>query len=215
MKKSIYRKILKYVHFMNITKEISKLSYDNKHKVGSILVKNDFSNINSIGYNGNYAGGSNERDSMESGMSGFLHAEENVIIKANVSNPEEYTLFVTMTPCEMCAKRIINKGIKNVIILDVYDGMFAKNTFQIFDSVGVHAQYLKDLIISLLEKSDIGLNTDFTNINFRFVQDMKEYFNIDIKYNFIVPITIDKNNEDKKILTEYLEIIYEYLLNNL
>ncbi len=40
--------------FMEIAKNISTLSYDEKYKVGSIIITNDFREICSIGYNGNY-----------------------------------------------------------------------------------------------------------------------------------------------------------------
>ena len=78
-KNSENRKILKLLTFMKMCEQVASLSYDEKHQVGAILVKNDFSDVHAIGYNGNYSGGENERDSMEHGMSGYLHAEENML----------------------------------------------------------------------------------------------------------------------------------------
>ena len=87
--KSKYRKILKYIIHMKIAEKFSYLSYDTKHQVASIAVRKDFKDIHKCGYNGNFEGGSNERDSLEHGNSGFIHAEENWLIKNNL---DEYQL---------------------------------------------------------------------------------------------------------------------------
>jgi deoxycytidylate deaminase len=47
-----------------------------------------------IGYNGNYAGGPNEVESTEPGMSGMLHAEINALIKLDYNNPNKKIKFV-------------------------------------------------------------------------------------------------------------------------
>lgn len=154
--KKEYRKILKYLKFMNIAKQIATLSYDPKHQVSAILVKKDFSNIHSMGYNGNYEGGPNERDSMVSGKSGFIHAEENALLKKNTTKEdlqENYIMFVTMTPCNMCAKKMVNAGVKEVCALDVYEN--SGNTEEIFKDAGVKFYYLNDKIRQLLMDGDI------------------------------------------------------------
>lgn len=174
-KKSEIRLILKYITFMKIAEKLGSLSYDEKHQVGAILVKNDFTNITAIGYNGNYAGGTNERDSMEHGMSGYLHAEENLI--GNTALPKEivsdyYTAFVTMTPCHMCAKRLIGKGIKRIVYLNEY--INCGNSHEIFDSVDVECVTLKDITKKLFKKTYLfkDLNTTigktFINNGFQF-----------------------------------------------
>ncbi len=119
--KSEERLMDKILAFSDICLNISKLSYDNKYKVGSMIFKKDFTKIESIGYNGNYSGGPNERDSMASGDSGFIHAELNALFKANLSDhPEKLVLMCTWTPCWHCAKCIANSGIKSAIFLKRY-----------------------------------------------------------------------------------------------
>lgn len=132
---------------MKMTERIASLSYDTKHQVGSIIVKKDFSTIASVGFNGNYSGGENKRDSDHTGESGFLHAEENAIIKANTEHPENYIVFVTMTPCPMCAKRIANKGIKEIIYLNVYSN--ATGTVEICRNAGIGISSVYDKLYKL------------------------------------------------------------------
>jgi deoxycytidylate deaminase len=152
-KRSDMRVILKYITYMKITERISSLSYDPKHKVGSIILKKDFSNIIAIGYNGNYEGGSNERDSDVSGMSGFIHAEENVLIKANITNPVDYMLMVTLSPCEMCAKRIVNSRIKDVLYLENYQN--GGKAFHVFETAKVRHDNFFDFIGKLYSESSL------------------------------------------------------------
>ncbi len=119
--------------FMEIAKNISTLSYDEKYKVGSIIITNDFREICSIGYNGNYKGGPNKRDSIQIGNSGFLHSEENALF--HLSKPYELRngliLICTHKPCSMCAKRIVNSGINNVVYNEFYEDNL-KQTDEIF-----------------------------------------------------------------------------------
>ena len=146
------RKIHKTVTFMKMTERIATMSYDNKHQVGAILVKNDFSTIAAIGYNGNHRGGTNERESQDSGMSGFLHAEENVLIKANLARPEDYTMYVTMTPCRMCAKRIVNKEIREVVYLEAYTN--GGDIASVFREGGVRCLTLKEKLMTYFVMTD-------------------------------------------------------------
>ena len=73
------RHIEKLNVFGSICMQVSKLSYDPKYKVGAIIITNDFREVCAIGYNGNYKGGPNKREGLETGSSGFLHAEENAL----------------------------------------------------------------------------------------------------------------------------------------
>lgn len=116
------RKILKLQTFANMCKELAKLSHDTKYQVACLIFTNDFREICSIGYNGNYKGGPNERESMKTGQSGFLHAEENALyhLCKDFNLRKDLIMLCTHTPCPMCAKRIVNAGIKNVIYIDDY-----------------------------------------------------------------------------------------------
>jgi dCMP deaminase len=103
--------------FMSMCRELSSLSYDPKYKVSSIIITQDFREVCAIGYNGSYKGGPNSRGSLEQGNSGFLHAEENALF--HLCKPYELRsdllMLCTHKPCSMCAKRIVNSGIKTVI----------------------------------------------------------------------------------------------------
>ena len=106
--------------WMNFAHNISLRSVDNKYKVGSVIVTDDNTQVLSMGYNGDHKGGPNCRDSMEVGASGLIHAEINALIKCDFNNPKEKKMYVTLSPCEVCAKAIVNAGIKEVIYLDRY-----------------------------------------------------------------------------------------------
>ena len=99
---------------------ISKRSIDPRFKVGAVIVTEDNTQVLSIGYNGDQAGGSNEVESLEPGQSGCIHAEINALIKLDYNNPKKKKMYVTLSPCKMCAKAIINAGINEVIYLEKY-----------------------------------------------------------------------------------------------
>lgn len=106
--------------WISFAKTISERSYDPRNKVGAVIVTEDNTQVLGIGYNGGWAGGPNEVESLEPGMSGMIHAEINALIKMNYSHHKGKKLYVTLSPCRACAKAIINGGIDNVIYLDDY-----------------------------------------------------------------------------------------------
>ena len=106
--------------WMDFAKNISRRSIDPKHKVGAVIVTEDNTQVLSLGYNGDHKGGPNIRDSLEHGHSGLIHAEINALIKCDYNNPKNKKMYVTLSPCDVCAKAIINAGIKEVIYLEEY-----------------------------------------------------------------------------------------------
>jgi dCMP deaminase len=101
--------------WMAMAEELSKRSVDPRLKVGCLIVSDDNDFIESIGYNGDERGGSNAPDSNTPGESGFVHAEINALIKRRRSFfPAK--LYVTHSPCVVCARAIVNAG----GIMDVY-----------------------------------------------------------------------------------------------
>ena len=106
--------------WISFAKTIAKRSYDPRHQVGAVIVTEDNTQVLGIGYNGGWAGGPNEVESLEPGMSGMIHAEINALIKMNYSHHKGKKLYVTLSPCRACAKAIINGGIDSVIYLDDY-----------------------------------------------------------------------------------------------
>jgi len=105
---------------MDFAHTIAKRSPDKKHKVGAIIVNEENTQVLSIGYNGDQKGGSNKRESMGVGKSGFIHAEINALIKCDYNYPKKKKMYLTLSPCKICAKAIINAGISEVIYFDKY-----------------------------------------------------------------------------------------------
>lgn len=99
---------------------ISKRSIDPRFKVGAVIVTEDNTQVLSIGYNGDQAGGPNEVESLEPGQSGCIHAEINALIKLDFNNPKKKKMYVTLSPCKMCAKAIVNANINEVIYSEKY-----------------------------------------------------------------------------------------------
>jgi dCMP deaminase len=106
--------------WMNVAELMAQRSHHPTFKVGAIVTSNDNTQILSVGYNGNEAGGENEPESCEPGMSGLLHAEINCLLKLDYNNPKDKTMFLTLSPCPLCAKAIVNSGIKHVIYKEEY-----------------------------------------------------------------------------------------------
>lgn len=99
---------------------ISERSYDPRHKVGAVVVTADNTQVLAVGYNGNHAGGPNSAESSVPGESGMIHAEINALLKMDYNNPKSKKLYVTLSPCRMCAKAIVNAGIEEVIYKEEY-----------------------------------------------------------------------------------------------
>ena len=106
--------------WMETARTISQRSCDPRHRVGAIVVTSDNTQVLSVGYNGNYTGGPNEVESERPGESGFLHAEVNCLLKMDYNNPKRKVMYVTLSPCRMCAKAIVNAGINEVVYGEEY-----------------------------------------------------------------------------------------------
>ena len=120
---------------------IAKRSPDDKHKVGAVIVNEENTQVLSIGYNGDQKGGKNCRDSMETGKSGFIHAEINALIKCDYNYPKKKKMYLTLSPCEICAKAIINSGINEVI----YDELYKQsNGVEILKNHGINVRRFSD-----------------------------------------------------------------------
>ena len=123
---------------MAMAKELSKLSYANRKKVGCLIVKD--TQIISEGYNGTPKGFSNECEyrsyvDEEYTKPEVLHAESNAISKIarSTNTSDGATLYVTLAPCFDCAKLIIQSGIVRVIYKDHYK----KNGLNLLAKAGV------------------------------------------------------------------------------
>ncbi|WIC41497.1 hypothetical protein MA9V1_233 [Chryseobacterium phage MA9V-1] len=128
--------------FVNIAQQIASLSTSSRLKVGCIVFKKDFSKIAAIGYNGSYPNApifeetGTEEESLEPGMSGFVHAEINAVTKFNGHSPEKYIVLVTHSPCAHCTKVLVNAGFRDIFWIDEYRA--CGHLADIFSRVGVN-----------------------------------------------------------------------------
>ena len=106
--------------WMTMAETIAQRSHHSTFKVGALIVTSDNTQVLSLGYNGNASGMSNVPQSEEPGCSGLLHAEINALLKLDYNNPKEKIMYLTLSPCEYCAKAVVNSGIKKLIYRDTY-----------------------------------------------------------------------------------------------
>jgi dCMP deaminase len=131
--------------WMSIAKTIADMrSYDPRLKVGAIVVSEDNTQMLALGYNGNAKGLPNVPESLEPGKSGFVHAEANCLIKCDYHYAQRKIMYVTHSPCQMCAKMIINGNIFRVIYDDVYRDMSGADLLK---SAGIQVYSLDEAIL--------------------------------------------------------------------
>lgn len=105
--------------FMRMAEELSKRSTCARNQVGSVITTGDLTQVLGIGYNGNARGLPNACDSPEAGRCGCLHSEANALIKAG-AQIQGKLMFVTVAPCVMCAKMIVNSNVRRVYYRQAY-----------------------------------------------------------------------------------------------
>lgn len=96
--------------YMQLAELVAKRSTCKRLSVGCVIVTPDYKKVISLGYNGNASGLQNTCDADTPGACGDLHAEENAIINCDSPRSLEKIVYVTHSPCLMCAKRFINLG---------------------------------------------------------------------------------------------------------
>lgn len=125
-------------YFLDVARLVSKRSTCMRRKVGAVLVKDK--RILASGYNGAPSGLAHcidigcirEKFGIPSGqrqeLCRGLHAEQNALIQASLHgiSLKESTFYVTNQPCVICAKMLINAGIKEVVIADGYPDELAR-----------------------------------------------------------------------------------------
>jgi len=139
-------------YFLKIASVVAERSTCLRHHVGAVAVRDK--HILSTGYNGAAAGLKDclelgcLRDEMniESGtrheICRAIHAEQNVIIQAALHGVsiEGATIYVTHSPCVLCAKMLVNARIKRFVTF----GSYADNSFMdMFREAGIEFDLLK------------------------------------------------------------------------
>ena len=148
MKKDDYIKWDEY--FMGIAMLSAMRSKDPNTGVGACIVGAD-NRILSVGYNGMPIGCSDDEYPWEREGSPYdtkyfyvCHAEFNAILNYNGGSLKDSKVYVTLFPCNECAKAIIQKGIKEIIYAsDKYaDTDATRASKRMLDSAGVkYRQY--------------------------------------------------------------------------
>lgn len=124
-------------YFMKAALLVSERATCLRRRVGAVLVKDK--QILATGYNGapkgiahcDVTGCLRQELQIPSGqrheMCRGLHAEQNVILQAaqHGVSTKASTLYITNTPCSICAKMIINAGIIEVVVLGEYPDTMA------------------------------------------------------------------------------------------
>jgi dCMP deaminase len=119
-------------YFMDIALLVAKRSTCLRRSVGAVVVKDK--RVLSTGYNGapmnvahcKVTGCIREKMKIPSGerheLCRGIHAEQNAIIQAAYHGVsiKEATLYCTNLPCSICAKMIINAGIRTIYYLSGY-----------------------------------------------------------------------------------------------
>ena len=105
--------------YMRMSEELAKRSTCARLQVGSVITTGDLTQVLGIGYNGNARGLPNRCDSTQPGNCGCLHSEQNCLIKAGAQTPGK-VMFVSASPCVMCAKMIINTNVTRVYYREAY-----------------------------------------------------------------------------------------------
>jgi dCMP deaminase len=129
-------------YFLKIASVVAERSTCRRHHIGAVAVKDK--HILATGYNGAPAG---FKDCLELGclrdelgipsgtrqeMCRGIHAEQNVIVQASLNGVslEGSTIYATHTPCNQCAKMLVNAKIKRYVSFGKYDDNSFKELFR-------------------------------------------------------------------------------------
>jgi dCMP deaminase len=133
-------------YFLEIARIVSKRSTCLRRKVGALIVKDR--RILATGYNGTPSGirhcaevgclraklkiPSGQRHELCRG----LHAEQNALLQAALYgiSLRDSSLYITNQPCIICAKMIINAGVREVVIAGSYPDRIAR---EFLDEAGI------------------------------------------------------------------------------
>lgn len=140
-------------YFMDIATLVARRSTCQRRSVGAVIVKNK--RILSTGYNGAPSGIDHcaqtgclrERMDVPSGerheLCRGIHAEQNAIIQAAFHGVsiQGSDLYCTNLPCSICAKMIINAGVRRILYRSGYADTMSS---QMLREAGVEVVHLSD-----------------------------------------------------------------------
>lgn len=141
-------------YFMGIAKLSALRSKDPSTQVGACIVSPD-NKILSMGYNGMPIGCEDDdfpwnresEDPFDNKYYYSTHSELNAILNYRGGSLEGTKIYVTLFPCNECAKAIIQCGIKKVIFEDdkYEDTSSVKASKRMFDAAGVEYEKYEPL----------------------------------------------------------------------
>lgn len=105
--------------YMRMAEELAKRSTCRRLSVGTVITDHALENVVAIGYNGNARGFPNDCDSPTPGACGCIHSEMNALTKAPGLLPDK-VVFLTASPCVMCAKLMVQAGVAFVYFRTPY-----------------------------------------------------------------------------------------------
>ena len=143
-------------YFMGVALVSAKRSKDTNTQVGACII-NDDKRIIGIGYNGFPRGCDDDVFPWGKGNSYLdnkypyvVHAEANAILNST-RNLKGSVLYVSLFPCNECAKLIIQSGIKHIVYMnDKYDGTDSDlASKRMLDAAGVTYKKMKQISLEL------------------------------------------------------------------
>ncbi len=144
-------------YFMGIALLSAKRSKDPSTQVGACIVNKD-KRIIAIGYNGfpkgceddEFPWGKNDSDPLNTKYPYVVHAEANAILNSN-SNLKGSKLYVTLFPCNECAKLLIQSGIEEIVYLSDKHALSdsVKASKRMLDAAGIKYSKMNDIEINI------------------------------------------------------------------
>ncbi|MBN2540195.1 MAG: dCMP deaminase family protein [Bacilli bacterium] len=143
-------------YFMGVANLSAHRSKDDTSQVGACIV-NQRNRIVGIGYNGmpygcddNEFPWTREGGFLETKYAYVVHAEANAILNSS-TDLEGSRIYVTLFPCNECAKLIIQSGIKEVIYLEdkYHDSDVFKASRKLFNAAGVKMTQLEHYTVRI------------------------------------------------------------------
>jgi dCMP deaminase len=132
-----------YEVYMRMAEDLAKRSTCARLQVGTVITDSTLSNVLGIGYNGNARGFPNRCDSPEPGRCGCIHSEVNALVKAPGLTPDK-VVFVTASPCVMCAKLMVQSGVSHVFYRTAYRDTSGLDVLRRGGITPVHYERWKD-----------------------------------------------------------------------
>lgn len=109
----------KHQMMLQIAEVVGRRSTCGRKHVGCVITDLELTTILSIGYNGQPRGLDNGCQSLKAGECGCVHAEMNALLKAPYDRGP-LVMFCMLSPCETCAKLILNSAVKQVHFAEEY-----------------------------------------------------------------------------------------------